>query len=140
MMARQSAGAPCRLYVILARDASVGVIFRRGPSKWVQIVLWDTASDTFSPGQWFHGRIYEKRCDLSPDGTFMIYFARKINGRTIFDAEYTYAWTAISRPPYLTALALWPKGDCWDGGGLSGSRAHARSNHLRTRPVDSGGE
>src|SRR5215469_14197390 len=34
------------------------------------------------------------------------------------DSEYTYAWTAVSRPPYLTALALWPKGNCWWGGGL----------------------
>ena len=57
-------------------------------------------------GQWFKGRIYEKRCDLSPDGTKLIYFAQKINTRTLNDPKYSYAWTAISRPPYLTALAL----------------------------------
>lgn len=28
------------------------------------------------------------------------------------------SWTAISRAPYLKALALWPWGDCWNGGGL----------------------
>lgn len=28
------------------------------------------------------------------------------------------SWTAISRTPYLKALALWPWGDCWNGGGL----------------------
>jgi hypothetical protein len=48
----------------------------------------------------------------------LIYFAQKINDRTLKDSQYTYAWSAISRPPYLTALALWPKGDCWHGGGL----------------------
>ena len=69
-------------------------------------------------GQWFHGRIYERRCDLSPDGSLLICFASKFSGRTLRDDEYTYAWTAISRPPWLTALALWPKGDCWHGGGL----------------------
>src|SRR5262249_17885427 len=44
-------------------------------------------------------------------------FAQKITGRSKKDTEYTYAWTAISRPPFLTALALWPKGDCWHGAG-----------------------
>ena len=48
----------------------------------------------------------------------LVYFAQKIEGRTLQDTEYTYAWTAVSRPPYITALALWPKGDCWHGGGL----------------------
>ena len=72
----------------------------------------------FEPGQWFNGRIYERRCHLSPEGSLLIYFAQKISARSLKDTEYTYAWTAISRPPFLTALALWPKGDCWHGGGL----------------------
>lgn len=66
---------------------------------------------------------YFKRSDLSPDGSLLIYFAQKIIGRSKKDTEYTYAWTANSRPPFLTALALWPKGDCWHGGGsLKNSR------------------
>lgn len=119
----------CRLYFLLARYANTAVIFRRGPSKWVQIIRWDTANDTFEPGQWFRGRIYEKRCDLSPNGRLMIYFASKFNSKTIADDEYTYAWTAISRPPYLTALALWPKGDCWHGGGLFRTDKKVWLNH-----------
>ncbi len=108
---------PARLFMLFARKSPTAVIFRRGPSKWVQLIKWDTKSDTFEPGQWFNGRIYEKRSDLSPDGSLLIYFAQKISARSMKDREYTYAWTAISRPPYLTALALWPKGDCWHGGG-----------------------
>jgi hypothetical protein len=107
-----------RLFIIFARKSATAVIFRRGPSKWVQLIKWNTKTDTFESGQWFHGRIYERRADLSSDATLLIYFAQKIEGRTIKDPEYTYAWTAVSRPPYLTALALWPKGDCWHGGGL----------------------
>ncbi len=106
-----------RLFMIFARKSPLAVIFRRGPSKWVQLIRWNTATDTFEPGQWFKGRIYERRSDLSPDGSLLIYFAQKISGRSKNDTEYTYAWTAISRPPFLTALALWPKGDCWHGGG-----------------------
>ena len=106
-----------RLFMVFARKSPTAVIFRRGPSKWVQLIKWDTKSDTFEQGQWFNGRIYERRSDLSPDGSLLIYFAQKISARSIKDQEYTYAWTAISKPPYLTALALWPKGDCWHGGG-----------------------
>jgi hypothetical protein len=109
---------PCRLQILLARCAPVGVIFRRGPSRWVQVIKWDTKKDVFEEGQWFHGRIYEGRSDLSPNATFMVYFASKFNPKTLKDNEYTYAWTAVSRPPYLTALALWPKGDTYQGGGI----------------------
>ena len=120
---------PARLFMLFARKSPTAVIFRRGPSKWVQLIKWDTRSDTFEPGQWFNGRIYERRSDLSPDGSLLIYFAQKISARSIKDQEYTYAWTAISRPPYLTALALWPKGDCWHGGGLFKSGRVVLLNH-----------
>lgn len=109
---------PCRLFPIFARSTQRAVIFRRGPTKWFQLLLWHTDTDEIEYGQWFKGRIYIRRSDLSPDGQLLIYFARKKTARTIADKEYTYAWTAISKPPYFTALALWPKGDCWHGGGL----------------------
>ncbi|MEO7716133.1 MAG: hypothetical protein ABIY70_08015 [Capsulimonas sp.] len=126
---------PARLYGILARKSPVGVIFRRGPSKRVQILHWDTSTDTFTPGQWLHGRIYEKRCDLSPAGKLLIYFAQKQELKSL-DPEYTYAWTAISKLPYLTALALWPKGDCWGGGGLflTGHKVWLNHPSARTKP------
>ena len=110
--------ATCRLSVLLARNAPVAIVLRRGPTKWVQLVKWQTDCDRFETGQWFKGRVYDRRSDLSPDGSLFIYFANKINARTVGDSAYTYAWTAISHPPYFTALALWPKGDCWHGGGL----------------------
>src|SRR5688572_11088382 len=124
---------PARVFGILARQADVAVLFRRGPSKWVQLVRWDTERDTYEPGQWFHGRIYERRSDLSPNGSLLIYFAQKITDRTIRDRQYTYAWTAVSRPPYLTALALWSKGNCWHGGGLFDSDRHVMVNHREVR-------
>ena len=120
---------PARLFVILAREAPLAVIVRRGPSRWVQLILWHTDSDTFEPGQWFHGRIYERRCDLSPDGTRFVYFVNKINSHTLRDKAYTYAWSAVSTPPYLTTLALWPKGDCWHGGGLFEDNRTLLLNH-----------
>jgi hypothetical protein len=104
------------------------------------------ANLTFEYGQWFHGQMYPRRSDLSPNGKLLVYFCAKWSKRRIEEAElmldkkmagdlthnlrlllkrkpkvrteYTYAWTAVSKPPYLTALGLWPKGDCWHGGGL----------------------
>lgn len=109
---------PCRIYVILAREAPIGVIFRRGPSHWVQLIKWYTDTDTFELGHWFHGRIYEKSCDLSPNGDLLVYYALKIGRRSPRTHEYTHTWIAISKPPWLTALALWFKGDACYGGGL----------------------
>ncbi len=129
MTEKRAEHRPCRLHFLLARQAPIGVLFRRGPTRWVRIIKWNVAEDTFEPGQWFNGRIYEKRSDLSPDGTKLVYFAQKINRKTLEDREYTYAWTAVSRPPFLTALALWPKGDCWNGGGLFESDTHLWLNH-----------
>lgn len=109
--------APCRLAVFLSRKSPAAVILRRGPSDWAQLVHWDRVSGAFTPGQWFHGRVYERRYDLSPDGRLFIYFATK-RGRTPDPHGIGEAWTAISRPPYFTALALWPNLGSWYGGGV----------------------
>jgi len=107
---------PPRLYALLASDAPVGIVFRRGPSKLVRVFLWDRERDTFKPGQLFKGKIYPDRSDLSPDGRYMIYFALGGVGRFISTTKGT--WTAISRAPSLTAIALWGQGDAWGGGGM----------------------
>lgn len=39
-----------------------------------------------------------------------------MNGK--WDSEVLGSWTAVSKAPYIKALGLWPKGDCWNGGGL----------------------
>jgi hypothetical protein len=154
---KKNRNVPPRIFFLLARNAPIAVVFRRGPSKWVQIIKWNTQTDKFEYGQWFHGQMYERRCDLSPDGSLLVYFCAKWSGRRIAEAEqmlhkestsvagspirtllkgrpktrnqYTYAWTAVSKPPFLTALALWPKGDCWHGGGLFKSNKRLWLNH-----------
>jgi hypothetical protein len=123
---------PCRLSFILARSAPVGVIFRRGPSDWFQLIRWRTDKDAFEPGQWFRGKIDPTRSDLSPAGDKLIYFAAQNKSRNI-DGGYRGTWTAISRPPYFTALALWPLGDTWFGGGLFEDEKTVRLNHPEYR-------
>ena len=113
----------------MACDARVGVVIRRGPSKSVATLLWDRRTDEFKMGQWLKGRIYERRSDLSPDGKHFIYFA--MNGK--WDSETEGSWTAISRAPFLKAIALYAKGDCWNGGGLwiSNGKYWLNEGHLR---------
>lgn len=42
---------PPRMGVLLASEAPVGVVFRRGPTKLVRLVMWNRVTDKFKPGQ-----------------------------------------------------------------------------------------
>lgn len=101
----------------MAREAPVAVILRRGPTKLWRVVRWDMQRDEFQRGQWFRGSFYPKVSDVSPDGRLLVYFAGKFRLRD-GDADSSTTWTAVSHVPYLTALALWPVGDTWGGGGV----------------------
>jgi hypothetical protein len=106
---------PCRLAVFLARKTATAVILRRGPSKHVEMISWYTRRDVFEYGQWFIGKVDPLKCDLSPDGQLFIYPAQK-NSRHALNHQvdgYLHYWTALCRPPYFTAMTLWPH----DGGG-----------------------
>lgn len=109
-----------QLWVVPARKTPVAVIFRRGPRKLVQQILWHTKTNRFEPGQWFKGSVNMTLADLSPNGELLIYPAQKINFHTLADGNrggVGEKWIAISRPPYFTALALWSHRSYLTGGG-----------------------
>ncbi len=93
------------------------------------MLLWHTASDRIEPGQWLIGRVYEHRCDLSPNGQLFVYFAAK-------HKPPLPAWSAVSRPPYFTALALWPNIGTYGGGGLFDSDRRLLLNHRNPALAD----
>ena len=109
-----AASFPARLHAILAREAPVGLVLRRGPANAVCSLSWDRRNDRFELGQWVRARIYERRADISPDGRHWIYFAR--NSR--WSSETRGSYTAVARVPWMKAIVLLGKGDCWQGGGL----------------------
>jgi len=122
---------PCRLFVIMAQKARVAVVLKRGPSRWAQVIAWDTHRDTFTEGAWLKGRIYEDRCDLSPDGELLLYFCHGGRSRP----AYTDSWTGVSRLPWLHALALWPWGTTYGGGGrFTGNRELVLRTGMPLRP------
>lgn len=108
------AGPICRLFVYLARDAPVGVVLRRGPSDWVRLSRWNTVDDSFEHGQWMRNRVYERRSDLSPDGSLFVAFVRGSGPDTGPERD---SWVAVSRPPWFAALALWFVGGTYCAGG-----------------------
>jgi hypothetical protein len=101
-----------RLLGIPARDAPVVAVLRRGPSDWSHVGRWDVDALTYESGAWLHGTLYPQRCDLSPDGRWLCYFALKAGGR--WSAGSTYV--VVSRLPWLTALAAWGTNGTWTRG------------------------
>ena len=102
-----------RLHLYFATENDRAVILRQGPSKQYRMILWDRGKGTFEDGQWIKQRIYLDLCDLSPDGEHFIYFT--LSGKWSDESEGAY--TVISKPPYFTALHLFPEGSTWGGGG-----------------------
>lgn len=103
---------PPRLHVVTALHAPVAVILRRGPAGKVASLGWNRTTGEITMGQRLAGRIYEYRCDLSPDGRHLVYFATRQSR-----PEGHRAWTAVSRAPFLRALHLIPQDSTWGGGG-----------------------
>jgi hypothetical protein len=100
----------------------VAVIFRRGPSRSVRMLTWNLRSDRIEGGQWIEARVHVDRSDISPSGKLVACFVASYR-------KQPGTWTAISRPPYFTALAVWPKGDTWGGGGLFAAEDHFLLGH-----------
>jgi hypothetical protein len=118
-MAEGATAPTVGLSVIRARAAPIAVIFRQGPTKQVRMVRWRMDTDELLHGQWFAGRLFPARCDISPDGELVVYFARRRSD----------TFTAVARPPYFTPLAVWDEEGEWNGGGewLSNVRLRLRS-------------
>jgi len=96
--------APARLWGFFAEGAPVCVIARRGPAKYSQLILWETDTDTFTPGQWFQGHI--DFATLSHNGTHMAAGIRRVRTRR-YAKEPEHELALVCRPPYVTALEVW---------------------------------
>lgn len=98
------------LHLFFATENDRAVILRQGPTKQFRMILWHRDTDTFDDGQWLKQNVYPERCDLSPDGQHFLYAAYDHREPGIG------TFTAISRTPYFTALAVYPCGG-FSGGG-----------------------
>lgn len=101
--------SPPRLHALLATNAPIVVVFRRGPSDWFQILKWDLAANNVEPGVWVRGKLYPRRCDVSHDGRYTC--TMFIKGTDEFNV-----FVVISRLPWLAPLESWDEGDTWGRG------------------------
>ncbi len=101
-----------RLYGVKARDLDIVALIRRGPTEWCQVSRWDIGSASIEAGSWFRGTIAPQKCDLSPDGSWFLYSAVKYPGTWEGGAVYE----AVSRLPWLRALAAWEAGTTYTRG------------------------
>jgi hypothetical protein len=101
-----------RLFGIPATQASIVAVVRRGPSDWAHVGAWRTDTDAYEAGAWLRGTIYPQKCDLAPDGRWFAYSAMKRPGDWPAGAVYE----AVSRLPWLKALAAWGSGTTYTRG------------------------
>lgn len=87
---------PPRISVIVATDAPIAAVIAQ-TSGWMHVARWNLDDGTVDAGGWHKGKVYARRAGLSPDGRWLYYFALK--GGDPFHA--------VSRLPWVTALALW---------------------------------
>lgn len=104
--------APPRIYCIMAVEAPIVAVFRRGPTIWSHVGQWDLARLRYEPGAWLRGRIFPRRCDLSPDGRLLSYFAHKPSATW----ELGETYVVVSKVPWLTALHAFATCGTWTRG------------------------
>lgn len=103
---------PPRIYCLPATKAPIVAVFLRGPTAWAHVGRWDIEKQRFEHGAWLGGRIFPRRCDISPDGRFLCYFAHKPSARW----EHGEAYVALSKLPWLTALHAFGTCGTWTRG------------------------
>ncbi len=104
-----------RLYVVPATQAPTAIVFlRKGP--WWILARWDLDTRRVTEGASFKGKLYPRRCDLSPDGTLLSYFALKGKGPDFLGQSGLKCYHALSRVPWLFALAAWPEAGTYTRG------------------------
>jgi hypothetical protein len=87
-------------------------------------------TDTFEPGAWFPGHLYPERSDVSPDGAHLIYLAADFSAHRLA-LDFGQSWTAVSKAPWLTALAAWKNDMVYYGGGYFETDIKVRVNEPR---------
>jgi hypothetical protein len=64
-----------RGYVASQKNIIVFLYRRSNKTTYLISLNYQTEKEWIEIGSRFYGRIYPNRCDLSPDGTYFLYFA-----------------------------------------------------------------
>jgi hypothetical protein len=105
------------LYCIPATGAPVLAVLARAPDQWWMVARWDLATGELSRGAWLRGTMYARRCDVSPDGDLFYYLLAKQSQRPFMGMVGRQTFSAISKLPWVTALAAWREDGARAGSG-----------------------
>ncbi|MDC3959591.1 hypothetical protein [Polyangium jinanense] len=111
-----------RVYLLRASEAPRALAFITHRQKCWSLHLWDLDAHHVEPGAMFFGTLYPRRCALSPDGRYLLYFAMKAPG----DPDWPHQFSGLSRAPWLTCLLAWREAGTWTRGMFFSSRASGR--------------
>jgi hypothetical protein len=101
---------PPRIYCILATEAPIALVFRRGPSRWFHLLRWRLDKGLLEPGVWVRKKLRPRRCDLSSDGELLLYY---LSGG--YEARYR-VFAGLSRAPWLAPILTWDERDTFGRG------------------------
>lgn len=104
------------IFVLPATRAPVAAVFVRMPGKWWGVARWDLQRGVLEPGAWMRGTLYPRRSDLSPDGQVLCYFLAKYADKPFMGMTGRQTFTAVSKLPWVYALAAWPEDGTWTRG------------------------
>jgi hypothetical protein len=129
---------PQRVYVLPATQAPCALVFVRRNGWWI-LLRWSFDTGTLTQGASFKGKLYPRRCDLSPNGELFSYFALKGGGGAWLGQDRVKTYQAISRAPWLFALAAWAEAGTYTRGqhfiGKAGAPPLAPAPHGDATPL-----
>src|SRR5262245_58863849 len=112
-----------RLHLLVAKNAPTVVIVQRKRAKLFHIAMVDAKRRQVVEGSWFRGKLYALRCDVSFDGTHMVYLAMGDKGQT---------WNGVCRLPWLSTLTEAENMGAWFGGGYFADKKLLRTKSRLT--------
>ena len=101
------------MHLFFATDNKCALILRRAKDRMYNLIAWNRADDSFVEGQWIREDVWPDLCSLSPDGQHFLYHVKNSS----MWRQATENYTVVSRPPWFTAVALFPQGGLSCAGG-----------------------
>lgn len=112
-----------RIDGLTAIEANKVILFRRGPSNYTQLLVWDFNTDERIAGDTIKAKLFSRRSDVTPDGNYLVTFflgnPRNLPDfpQNIYPTKFEDSFTVLSIPPAFTPEALWLSEDTYGGGG-----------------------
>ena len=93
-----------KIHCIVARDAPIAVVYRKGHNKWWHVMKWDLENDVIEHGAWIKAKLYPQYSSISPNGKHIC--TRLRQGHKEDEPKWNTCFS-VSTHPWLQALCAW---------------------------------